>query len=686
MYHKPGSIFWRCSLIVLVEFLSVGTGLTQDGNRKQLAEVISKAGGELDWSGEDCFVDLSGTGFRDELLNDLLQTLEQLPEIRYLDLERTEITDTGLASLAVLPNLLVVDVTNTTITDEGVRNFIGLSQSSSVQVVNNSLPNSFAFPNWKNLRPRGRRSNYQDFDLRFSPSSTKLAIVAGDGVYICDTKDAKLQSLPKLGRYVDFSLDEKLIVLTYLEGTTVLDLGTNEQIQFIPYQMNSPYRAALSSDRRFIIVNEGTAAFKFALVSGELMERLEANVLGRSLLCTPNFRRTVSNLITPAGTRVEARINDTVRDVGMGVISGDGRLAGWVKKVPGQSVLSSSAVHIADLKTGEMIKRIWTPDNYWTTGDFSGDGSRIAVGALEGAVAVFDVTTERLLFSHQSTAGAVNCVSISPDGNWLAAAFEQGSICFWQIDANAADVSFAPPLRRKLRPSEDVEMIFTTFVDSVQNSDDAKLDVVRRWRAKLFQASPELELLQLALQHPKNDIRVGILELFATPGNPDDGKVAFSDAVMSQLLNIVDNPHEELRVRREAVRTILHCDENVRLHLYERLAILKADAYFAIPTLAEYIGDREKRHWTYSFLLPIGAIHLLESWGTASSEAVPTLIEVLEHHPDRNASATAAASALGAIGKKAEQALPALRRATNSDYSTLKSAARRAIETIDSSN
>jgi hypothetical protein len=139
--------------------------------------------------------------------------------------------------------------------------------------------------------------------------------------------------------------------------------------------MNSPVRAALSSDQRFIIVDEYTAAFKFALDSGELMERLEANVLGRSLLCTPRFPKTVSNLITPDGTELKGKINDTLRDVGMGIVSGDGQRVGWVKKRLGQSVLSSSAVHIADLKSGEVLNRIWTADNHWTTGDFSGDGS-----------------------------------------------------------------------------------------------------------------------------------------------------------------------------------------------------------------------------------------------------------------------------------------------------------------------
>jgi len=687
MFRKPGSMLWRCTLLVLIEFLTVGTGLTQDGNRKQLADVISKAGGELELSGEDCFVDLSGSGLTDELLKNLLETLEQCPTIRYLDLERTEITDSGFTSLAVLRNLLAVDVTNTTITDEGVKNFIGISLSAAVLVVDNSLQNSLAFPNWKNLRPRSRRGNYQYFDLRFSPSSTKLAIVAGDGVYLCTTEDAKLQSLPKQARFTDFSLDEKLMILTYLEGTSVLDLDTNEQIQFIPYQMTSPNRAALSSDQRFIIVDEYTAAFKFALDSRELMERLEAKVVGRSLLCTQRFPETVSNLITPDGTRVEGRINDTIRDVGMGVISGDGRRAGWVKKRFDHSVLSS-AVHIADLKSGEVLNRIWTPDNHWTTGDFSGDGSRVVVGAFEGAVAVFDITTERLLFSHQSTAGAVKCVAISPDGNWLAAAFEHGSIRFWRIDANGADVSFAPPLRRKFRPSADAEMIFTTFVDSVQNSDNAKLDVVRRWRANLLSSTAELELLQLALRHPSNDVRLGILKLFATPGDPGYARVLFADAVMTQLFNIVDNLNEEVSVRREAVRTLLQSFEDSRKHLYERLAILKTDAYFTVPTLAEFIGDREVHHWKAGGAhdAPVGAVTLLGSWGMASSEAVPVLIEVLNEHPNQHTFAVAAADALGAMGNAAVQAIPALRRAINSGHGALKSAAKKAIATISSSN
>lgn len=447
-------------------------------------------------------------------------------------------------------------------------------------------------------------------------------------------------------------------------------------MQHFPLRTQSPSRVAFSSDRRSVIVDEYNVSFKYQLETSAVVERFTERLAGRSMEGTHRFSSTVSNLVSPDGKQHSGKINEKERHIGTGVISGDGRFAAWVQDRYSDSARFSTK-HIADLKSGEVIQRLWMPDNFWNTGDFSTDGNRIIVGAVEGMVAVFDVEIERLLFLHQSTAGAAKCVVISPDGNWVTAAFGHHSLRWWRIDGRADDVQFSRPLQRKIRASPEVESIFETFVDSVQQADTAKTEVVGQWRANLRDSSSEIQLLQLALRHADPEIKLATLQMFAIPANKKFGKVVLSDEVQSQLLNVVDNFTEELSVRREVVRTLLQSYESDRRQLYQRLSVLKSKAFFAISALAELVSDRESRQWMAAgaFDAAKGAVNLLGSRGTDASEAVPALALALDEHLNREDFAAEAARALGSMNKEAEQALPALRRATNSNDSTVRSAA-----------
>ena len=73
----------------------------------------------LEWAGECSInrVDLSG---RTEVTDAGLVQLEELIQLRYLDLTRTEVTDAGLAHLKGLINLQTLELARTNVTDAGV--------------------------------------------------------------------------------------------------------------------------------------------------------------------------------------------------------------------------------------------------------------------------------------------------------------------------------------------------------------------------------------------------------------------------------------------------------------------------------------------------------------------------------------------------------------------------------------
>jgi len=92
---------------------------------------------------------------------------------------------------------------------------------------------------------------------------------------------------------------------------------------------------------------------------------------------------------------------------------------------------------------------------------------------------VFGIETEKLLFSHQDTAGPVKSVAISPDGQWVAAAFENGSIKWWHVGEGDDQAAFPRRLPSGSR-DQTVKEMFEVFVSGERSMNYACL-LFRFW-------------------------------------------------------------------------------------------------------------------------------------------------------------------------------------------------------------
>ena len=73
----------------------------------------------IEWAGQ-CSVNRVDFSGRTEVTDAGLAQLEELTQLRYLDLTRTEVTDAGLIHLKGLINLQTLELARTNVTDAGV--------------------------------------------------------------------------------------------------------------------------------------------------------------------------------------------------------------------------------------------------------------------------------------------------------------------------------------------------------------------------------------------------------------------------------------------------------------------------------------------------------------------------------------------------------------------------------------
>lgn len=181
-----------------------------------------------------------------------------------------------------------------------------------------------------------------------------------------------------------------------------------------------------------------------------------------------------------------------------------------------------------------------------------------------------------------------------------------------------------------------------------------------QWIAGTMDSESISALLERALQHNDVDVKVRAIALMRTPQGTS-ARIAFSNQVIEQLLAIVADDDADVRVRQEAVRTLMPLYEHDRRKLYATLSDLGPAGSFAVQPIVEFLSDRSQRHWTVggAFDAPVGAVELLGTWGAEAEEAVPILTAIVEgEHPNDWSLAPAAAEALDRLAPQPHQGSP----------------------------
>jgi len=157
------------------------------------------------------------------------------------------------------------------------------------------------------------------------------------------------------------------------------------------------------------------------------------------------------------------------------------------------------------------------------------------------------------------------------------------------------------------------------------------------------------------------------------------------------LSTIREQAFEKLARPEDGAEVVLvpladHEDRLVRMAACIGLAFRAPHVPESIPVLVRRVTDTDlnTRYW---------AISALKGYGPAAGVGVPALMEALGAHPDRGVRLTGprhfwadarvvAAEALGAVGRGARAALPALEFALGDESQQVREAARKAIKRI----
>jgi thiol-disulfide isomerase/thioredoxin len=180
----------------------------------------------------------------------------------------------------------------------------------------------------------------------------------------------------------------------------------------------------------------------------------------------------------------------------------------------------------------------------------------------------------------------------------------------------------------RARDSE-LQGVVDALVASIENLDTALSYVAEDWDKSRRESEPVERFLMRSLKHPNPEI--GLEAIRSLRPSPYGHRNSLPDAAMDQLLAVVADVGQSEELRQEAARTYTQLSATEPTKLYNKLWELGDGGHFAIPVLVDLMNSRGfgrgDKHDA-----PIGAAELLESWGPASSFAVPTLVAILTEH------------------------------------------------------
>jgi len=174
-----------------------------------------------------------------------------------------------------------------------------------------------------------------------------------------------------------------------------------------------------------------------------------------------------------------------------------------------------------------------------------------------------------------------------------------------------------------------VQGLVDELVASVEDLDTALSYVSKDWDNSRRDSEPVERFLTRSLEHPNP--AVGLEAIRILRPSPLGRRDSLPDDAMDQLLSVVADVGQSEELRQEAARTYTQLSETEPAKLYNKLRELGDGGHFAIPVLVELMNSRGLGRGD-ELDAPIGAAELLESWGPASSFAVPTLVAILTEY------------------------------------------------------
>ncbi len=241
------------------------------------------------------------------------------------------------------------------------------------------------------------------YGLAYSPDGNELA-TAGYGVWLIDPRTGAASEWPAAADEIDsgafsvaFSPNGNTLAAAFGSG---LLIGSWKGATARQLSASLGGNVVYSPDGRLLFVGgQDASVHVYDAATGRLVHRI---------LTPPGSGGGATVAVSPNGRQLAVAYPTTAQDV-------------------------TSAVSIYSTSTWREQSTLLTlPDVEITALAFSPDGSRLAVGAVDGTAGVWSVPTKQELVSYDGPAGPISSIAFTPNGNSVLSASDDGVTRIWR--------------------------------------------------------------------------------------------------------------------------------------------------------------------------------------------------------------------------------------------------------------